>query len=76
MQHEAGTVAALALGQDEHGGAAERTALLPFGHEELEGRLVKQGRMEYAISGTDFRLIPYFSFDDGREFTCFPAFKE
>ncbi|MDD6203738.1 MAG: glycoside hydrolase family 127 protein [Firmicutes bacterium] len=76
VQHEAGTVAALALGQDEHGGAAERTALLPFGHEELEGRLVKQGRMEYAISGTDFRLIPYFSFDDGREFTCFPAFKE
>ena len=66
------------VGEGEHAelGNDERCALLPFAHTELLGRLKKNGTMEYDIQGTEYRLVPYFSFDDNREFTCYPAFEE
>lgn len=73
-----GPVLMSVVGEGEHAelGNDERCALLPFAHTELLGRLKKSGTMEYDIQGTEYRLVPYFSFDDNREFTCYPAFEE
>lgn len=73
-----GPVLMSVVGEGEHAelGKDERCALLPFAHTELLSRLKKSGTMEYDIQGTEYRLVPYFSFDDNREFTCYPAFEE